>query len=60
MRLGFGLPTQLDVHVMETPLSNIFPSIWNDGLLVDLEFLSEPSLILWCGLEPEKRFFRIK
>jgi len=45
---------------METPTSNRLPPIWNDGLLVDLELLSEPSLILWCGLEPEKRFFRIK
>ncbi|GIT43689.1 MAG: hypothetical protein Ct9H300mP11_16250 [Chloroflexota bacterium] len=41
---------------METPTSNRLPPIWNDGVLVDLwEILSEPSLILWCGLEPEKK-----
>ena len=34
--------------------------IGSDGLLVDLEILSEPSPSLWCSLEPEKRLFRLE
>jgi len=60
MRPGFGIATQLDVHATGPPTGNRLSPIGSDGLLVDLEILSEPSPSLWCSLEPEKRFFRLE
>ena len=40
---GFGMPTQRDIHATGPPTGNRLSPIGSDGLLVDLEILSEPS-----------------